>query len=109
MVGSHSGRRPSNARAPCQQNAHAAIRSALPMPMVKKFWPAARNMNNAEVPPPRMSDALHHANQVEARFFHQNAANNAPRMSLMKRPNSRTVKESIGMIGWGAFANRRVV
>ena len=65
-------------------------------------------MYSADVMPPSSSAALHQPNHGAARFFSQNTANSAPSTSLINSPNSRTVKESIGMVECGgAFANRR--
>ncbi len=75
-----------------------ATRNALPMPTLMKLS-APRSMYRIDVTLPSRSVASHQANHGAARFFSQNTANSAPRTSLMNRPNSRTVKESIGMTG----------
>jgi hypothetical protein len=114
MTASQSGRRRSKARAPCQQQAKAAITKAAPAPIANNSPAKPRTRNNSVASAPNRNVALHQANQVERISLSQKIRNRAPSNALMKMPKSRTVKESICMEGlplgaaWGRHSHSMV-
>ena len=86
-----TARRPSKARAPCQQQPKAAIRAMLPMP-IDSSAPMPRVKSGGGAP---KKVARHQTNQVALRSFSQKNRNSPPSTALTKKPNSRTVKEWI--------------